>query len=259
MPQFYTAEAVAWLKNDWKITVVRAAMAIEHEGYLSNPIREKERVKVVVDAAITEGIYVIIDWHDHNAEQHIEEAKSFFREMAQEYGSHPNVLFEVFNEPVWQDWSSVIKPYHEQLVSVIREHTDNLIILGTRIWSQDVEEAAKNPVLGINLAYTIHFYASTHRQSLRDAAARALALNVPLFATEWGTCSASGDGQLDLEETQRWLDFFERNHISDANWAIGDKQEACAALVPGTAGTGGWTADQLTNSGSWVRASIRGI
>lgn len=240
------------------MNMVRAAMGIEHDGYLTNPDTEKKRVEAVVDAAIAEGLYVIIDWHDHNAEQHINEAKTFFTEMAQKYGKVPNVLFEVFNEPVWQDWNDVIKPYHEQLVSVIREHTDNLIILGTRMWSQDVEEAARNPVSGTNLVYTIHFYASTHKQSLRSAAARALRLNIPLFATEWGTCSATGDGELDLEETQRWLDFFEENHISDANWAISDKEEACSALVPGVASGGGWTAGQLTTSGAWVRGSIRG-
>lgn len=36
------------------------------------------------------------------------------------------------------------------------------------------------------------------------------------------------------------MDFFERLNISDANWAVSDKQEACSALLPGASGEGGW-------------------
>ena len=107
---------------------------------------------------------VIIDWHDHNAEDHEAEAAEFFREMAMEYGEFPNVIFEIYNEPIKQSWSQTIKPYHERIVSVIREYSSNLIVLGTKTWSQDVDEAAQNPVQGENLAYTIHFYANTHKQ-----------------------------------------------------------------------------------------------
>merc|ERR1719497_214876 len=128
MPQFYNNATVRWLRSDWRGSGVRAAMAIEHDGYLADPSREKKRVMDVVDAAIAEGLYVIIDWHDHNADQHKAEAKAFFAEMARTYGHSPNVLFEVFNEPIKQAWGSTLKPYHEELVSVIRQHSNNLII-----------------------------------------------------------------------------------------------------------------------------------
>lgn len=88
-------------------------------------------------------------------------------------------------------------------------------------------------VEGENLAYTIHFYANTHKQELRDKVTKALE-TVAIFATEWGTCDASGDGTLNFPETKTWLDFFEEHQISDANWAISDKQEACSALLPGS-------------------------
>merc|ERR1711981_1421922 len=102
---------------------------------------------------------------------------------------------------------------------------------GTRQWSQEVDEAARDRVNGENLAYTIHFYANTHRQGLRDKVSAALASGVAVFATEWGTCDASGGGTLDLGETQAWLNFFAQHHISDANWAVSDKSEACSALL----------------------------
>eukprot|EP00435_Cladocopium_sp_Y103_P029412 s1141_g7.t1 len=82
--------------------------------------------------------------------------------------------------------------------------------------------------------------------------------SVAIFATEWGTCDASGDGTLNLEETKTWLDFFEQHQISDANWAISDKQEACSALLPGASGDGGWEDCELTESGHFVRSTLLG-
>merc|ERR1711994_1004661 len=91
---------------------------------------------------------------------------------------------------------------------------------------------------------------------LRNKVSSALSSGVAVFATEWGTCSADGNGQLDLGETQTWLNFFGQHHIGDANWAVSDKSEACSALQPGASGNGGWS--QLTTSGNFVRGSIRG-
>eukprot|EP00438_Fugacium_kawagutii_P022614 Skav211578 [mRNA] locus=scaffold2913:21222:24772:+ [translate_table: standard] len=249
-PQYWTKSTVEWLQKDWNITLIRAPMAIEAGGYLTNKQAEAKKMKTVVEAAIDAGIYVIIDWHDHNAEDHEEEAAQFFRKAAQKYGNVPNVIFEIYNEPIRQNWSLTIKPYHERIVSVIREHSSNLIVLGTRFWSQDVDEAAKDPVQGENLAYTIHFYANTHmqelplaatarRQELRDKVTQAVE-SVAVFATAWGTCDASGDGTLNLQEAKTWLDFFKELKISHANWAVSDKQEACSALLPGASGEGGW-------------------
>jgi len=98
------------------------------------------------------------------------------------------------NEPVRQDWHSTIKPYHEAIVPVIRRHTDNIITLGTRFWSQEVDVASQNPVAGKNLAYTIHFYAQIHKQDLRNKVSAALANGVAIFCSEWG----SGFDTLDL-------------------------------------------------------------
>ncbi|WP_282089264.1 cellulase family glycosylhydrolase [Aquimarina algiphila] len=90
MGQYYTKEAISWLKKDWKCNIVRAAMGVEDtDGYLSNKETEKQKVYTVIDAAIKEGIYVIVDWHSHHAEDHLEEAKAFFSEVAQKYGKHP--------------------------------------------------------------------------------------------------------------------------------------------------------------------------
>ena len=81
--RFYNPEVVSWLKNDWNTKIVRAAMGVEDPGgYLDNKIANKNRIKTIVEAAIEEGIYVIIDWHSHHAEDNTAEAVLFFEEMA---------------------------------------------------------------------------------------------------------------------------------------------------------------------------------
>jgi endoglucanase len=256
--KYYTPEAVKWLRDDWRCTVVRAALAVDHDGYLKNPEAEKQKVITVVDAAIAQGLYVIIDWHDHEAEKHVEQAKAFFAEMAQRYGDKPNVIYEIYNEPLNVSWSGVIKPYSEAVIAAIRQHDpDNLVICGTRNWSQEIEEVASDPIKLPNVAYTLHFYAATHKQWLRDAATRALSKGVALMVTEYGTCEASGNGVLDRAETQAWWKFMDENSISWCNWSLADKEETSAALKPGAKATGNWTDNEISPSGLFVREELR--
>lgn len=257
--QFYHPDVIRWLRDDWHCSVVRVALGVEGGGYLREPEREKAKVRTVVESAIAQGLYVIIDWHDHRAHEHTAQATTFFEEMARLYGDQPNVIYELWNEPLKDhDWSTVIKPWHETLVAKIRAvDPDNLIVLGTQTWSQDVDKAALDPVRGDNLAYTLHFYAGTHRGRLREKAEAALKHGVALFVTEWGTGSADGNGKLDEAETRLWWDFMERHQLSWCNWSVTDKAETTAALKPGAPVTGGWTAEQRSPSGELVRTELR--
>jgi endoglucanase len=144
------------------------------------------------------------------------------------------------------------------VIAAIRQHDpDNLVICGTRNWSQEVEEAANDPISGSNIAYSLHFYSSTHKQWLRDRATRALHKGVTLVVTEFGTTEASGDGFMDVAETKAWWKFLDDNYISWANWSVTDKVEASAALKPNAKSTGGWTDAEITPSGLLVRAELR--
>lgn len=260
--KYYNGSTVGWLAQDWKAKLVRAAVAVEEGGadnVLSNPGIHKARVKAVVDAAIANDMYVIIDWHTHHVGGNItSSAISFFTEMAQTYKNSPNVIFEIFNEP-WSDvyWDSQIKPYALQVIPAIRNAgAKNLIIVGTRSWSQRVDEAAANRITGYeNIAYTLHFYAGSHGQWLRDTAQGALNSGIPLFVTEWGSVDASGDGGVNSGETWAWVDFMKKNNISNANWSVSDKAEGASALTPNT-GASGWTNNQLTVSGSLAKDII---
>lgn len=258
MGQYYTPETVKWLKEDWKCTVIRAAMGVEKGGYLSNPEEEKQKVITVVDAAIDQGVYVIIDYHSHEAHTNPDAAKKFFAEMAEKYGKYPNVLYEIYNEPLKEPtWSGDLKPYSEAVIATIRKHDpDNIVICGTRQWSQLVHEASEDPVKDVNTVYTVHFYAATHGGWLREEAEKAMKNGVAIFISEYGTCDASGDGRFDTNHTQEWYDFMDEYKISWCNWSIADKVETSAALQPGASGKGGWDESQLTPSGKFVRNEL---
>jgi endoglucanase len=259
MGRFYNTNLVHWLRDDWRCTVIRAALAVESGGYLTHPEREKDKIKTVIQAAIDLGIYVIIDWHDHNAHRNVAQAQAFFEEMAKTYGNHPNIIYELWNEPLNRhDWSTVIKPYHEAVIPKIRAHDPrNLIVCGTSTWSQDVDKAARDPLQFDHIAYALHFYAATHKQPLRNKAAAALAGGIAIMVTEWGTSEATGGGKLDEEETQKWLEFMDENQLSWCNWSIADKVETSAALKPRVSSTGGWSTNDLTASGHLVRNELR--
>ncbi len=265
---FFTAEVVAWLKRDWKAQLVRAPLAVDDTkpngqtvaqlgGYLTHPDENLLNVKRVVNAAIKEGMYVIIDWHAHKAEDNKAAAITFFQDMARTYGGYNNVIYEIYNEPVNTSWPD-IKRYAEEVIAAIRAiDPDNLIIVGTRFYSQEVEEAADNPIINYsNIAYTLHFYAGSHKQSLRDKALRALNKGIPLFVTEWGAVNADGAGAVDENETRAWMQFLKTHNISHANWAISDLNQGSAALKRGASVNGGWSDNDLTASGKLVKGII---
>lgn len=263
--KYFNADVVRELKENWNAKLVRAAMGVNPNGdtdlgsYIQNRESNVRKVKAVVNAAIEHDMYVIIDWHDHQAEMFQNEAVEFFTEMAQLYGGYDNVIYEIYNEPLAVSWSNVIKPYAEAVIRAIRTHDpDNLIIVGTPNWSQDVDAAAQDPItISSNIAYTLHFYAGTHKQWLRDTASSAMSQGIPLFATEWGTVDADGDGGVDQAETQAWISFLKNNNISHANWALNDKEEGASALVPGASVSGGWSDADLTPSGRLVKDIIK--
>jgi len=258
MGKYYNYDCVKWLRDDWKCTVVRIALGIEPDGYLANPDSELVKARTVIDACRNLGIYVIIDWHDHNAHTRTALATAFFRNIALSYGHTPNVIYEIFNEPTQISWNDDIKPYAETVIQNIRSiDPDNLIIVGTPTWSQDVDIASMNQLLYDNVAYSLHFYAATHKQFLRNKATIALNNGAALFVSEFGTCESSGSGILDSSEVENWLDFLENNSISWCNWSIADKNETSAALKSGANPKGGWSLSALTASGFFIRWKIQ--
>ena len=256
--KMYNASVVKWLKDDWKSSIVRVAVGGDESGsYLEDPSGNLTRAEKVIDAAIANDMYVIIDFHTHHGEDKKASAIEFFKTMATRYGDKNNVIYEIYNEPLSVSWSNVIKPYAEDVISAIRAiDADNLIVVGTPTWSQDVDVASQDPIDGTNIAYSLHFYAGTHGQSLRNKAITALNNGIPLMVTEWGAVNADGNGSVAESSVDAWMDFLKTNNITNLNWAVSDKSEGASIINSGASAEGNWSASDLTASGTYVKNII---
>jgi len=295
-PDIINDNAFAALANDWQANVIRLAMYVGEGGYASNPSVIKQRVINGIDYAIKNDLYVIVDWHVHapgnpNAAVY-GGAMNFFKEISEKYPNSPNIIYELANEPNSNDdgtpgdgvtndaagWQAV-KSYAEPIIEMLRDSgNDNLVIVGTPNWSQRPDLAADNPIADDNTAYTVHFYTGTHKSSASSAdrgnvmsnARYALEHGAAVFSTEWGTSEASGNNGPYLDEADEWLTFLNENNVSWANWSLTNKNETSAAFMPLELGKQNatdlnpgddqkWELRELTLSGEYVRARIKGI
>ena len=230
---YYKTQVVDWLALDWGTSIVRASMGVDDiGGYLQDKNGNINKIKVIVDAALAKGLYVIIDWHTENAHKYPEEAVDFFSQMALLYGKNDNIIYEIFNEPLEISWSNTIKPYAEKVITAIRKiDPDNIIVVGTPTWSQRVDLAAADPItISTNIAYTLHFYTVYHKKELRDIATAAINKGLPIFVTEWGPIGYTQNDP----EAELWMEWCRTNMISHCAWAVNDKLEEWSIVKPGT-------------------------
>ena len=260
-PDYVNDSAFRQFKQEWGCNVIRLAMYTdENAGYCVVNADKKKKIKETVikgiDAAIKNDMYVIVDWHilsDNNPLKYMAEAQKFFEEISKKYAKNPHVLYEICNEPngstTWND----IKKYAKVIIPIIRANSpDAVIIVGSTTWSQDVDEVAKSPITEYkNLAYSLHFYAGTHKQNLRDKAQKAIDKGLCLLVTEFGVCDASGNGALDTKEADRWIEFLDKNDIGYIIWNLSNKNESSSLLKASCRKVNGFTADDISKECEW--------
>lgn len=262
-PQFVNDDAIAYMAENWNMELYRFAMysalADGDYGYADGTDEHREKLeKMCIDSVkkcAELGIYCMVDWHilfDYNPNMHKDMAIKFFGNVSEALKDYDNVIYEICNEPnedcTWEE----IKSYAEDVIPVIRKNDpDCVIVCGTPKWSQCVDEASDNPLEFENVLYALHFYASTHKQWLRDKADYAISKGIAIYVTEFGICDASGNGEIDYEETDRWFAYMEKNHISYSIWNLSNKDESSAMILPTCDKVTGWSEDELSESGKW--------
>ena len=274
--QYYNKEVIKWAVNNLKIDVFRYAMGVQYydsDGGTSNKLddnysymkagdTQKSKIDQMVEAAIENDIYIIIDWHSHRADSEKSQAASFFKEMAQKYNNVPNIIWEVFNEPVNQG-SGAIASYANDVISGIRgTGNNNLALVGTPNWSQ-MPNGSCGTVNQKNVGYVFHFYAGTHSVGQFSGNINSCRSNNAVFITEWGTTTADGKGDANTSASSSWTDFMEQNKISNCNWSlrqkvttVGNQSEEGSAMFAGDKALitqAALSAASYTNSGNFVK------
>ncbi len=253
-------ETFTTLRDDWNANCVRLAMyTYEYGGYCSGGDKEqlKGLVRKGVDIATDLGMYVIIDWHvlsDQDPLKYKDEAAAFFEEMSSQYVGNGNVIYEICNEPNGSaTWESV-STYANEIISVIRANDpDSVILVGTPTWSQDIDKAADAPLDFDNVMYTLHFYAATHTDWLRDRMEQCIGRGLPVFVSEFGICDASGNGSVDKGQADKWKELIEKHNVSYMCWNLSNKDESSAVIKSDCSKLSGWTEDELSEEGVWIR------
>ena len=226
-------------------------------GYCTKGDKERHKQDIAdgVSFARSADMYVIIDWHilsDGDPNTYLDEAALFFAEMAETYGGYNNVLYEICNEPNGVDWATV-KRYAERIIPVIREKDpDSVIIVGTPDWSKDLASAAADPLPYDNILYTLHFYAATHGQDLRDLTETLSRQGLPIFVSEFGVTAANGGFPRDLEGADAWIELLERENISYCMWSLSTAPEPCSALKRSVLKHSGFETEDFNETGLWL-------
>ena len=265
---FVSKDTYQYFKDSFGINLVRFAMYTDtgdSYGYCSggNKSEIEELLGKGVDAATDLGLYAIIDWHilnDNDPNMHIDDAKDFFDRISKKYASYGNVIYEIANEPNGgTTWDSV-KSYAETIIPIIRKNApDAIIIVGTPTWSQEIDKAAASPLDDSNVMYTLHFYAGTHKDDLRNRLETCVQNGLPVFVSEFGMCDASGNGANDFVSTTKWLDLLNKYQISFCCWNLANKDESSSVFKASSTALSDWTDDDFNESGRWIRDYFRGM
>lgn len=261
-PQYVNKAAFKTLRDNWGVNCIRLAMYTEeYNGYCSggNQAELRKLINNGVKYATELGMYVIIDWHilsDGNPAKNKKQAISFFKYMAKKYKNQNNIFYEICNEPNGGTSWNRIKSYASPVIKTIRKYDKkNIILVGTPTWSQDVDVAADSPIKGYsNIMYTFHFYAATHGDSYRQKVQAAIQKGLPVFVSEFGISESSGNGRIDKNEANKWMQFLKKNKISYVCWSLCNKNESCSLLKSSCSRTGNFKKSDLSQAGLWYKS-----
>lgn len=283
---FWNGDVIKGLVDKHKIQLIRAPMGVDGSwekdvgNYYTNTMHETA-MNAVVQAAIENDIYVLIDYHSHCAEKNTSGAAQFFGKMAQKWGKYDNVIFEIYNEPKngdcdWEDWydadgaadywSRAIYPYANTVISEIRKYSDNLIVVGTPYYDQYVDaplnvQGGKKVFNDKNVAYTFHYYAGEdpyrHKVDvLGKNPEKMMAAGYSVFVTEWGNSAPSGNGGFTKDYSAAWYNWMKQNQLSGANWSVSNKAETASYFntdVSASTPSSQWS---YTESGEWTNTNV---
>lgn len=278
-PQYVNKDAFQTFRDEWGVNLIRLAVySREGENAYIQKWADKIRkdngstdtgdsaeyndklIMEGVKAATELGMYVIIDWHvlNYNPNEDIKEAEKFFTKYAKKYKDYDNVLFEICNEPTGTEWKDDsgkdLYTYCTKITKTIRKcGSDAIVICGTPSYSANVNDVIGHTLKDKNTIYTCHFYSASHYEDPQKRMTDALDAGVPVIVSEFGICTASGDGKYDVENADKWIEICDKYNVSFACWAISNSKESAAYFQTSESRSdGAWTEEMLTNTSKYI-------
>jgi hypothetical protein len=204
------------IREKWNANVVRISIhpfVWRNAHLFGGQTGVLELIRREIDAATGAGLFAILDWHitgwpDGFAkpsepgefpglhDSSFDLASNFWEQASRAFGDNGAVAFELWNEPVkgptnWQpdaaEWKQ-LSPYWERLTAIIRQHSNNLIILAGGSWAYSLKGIRELPPTDANVAFSWHVYASKeNNDETRWATAfDNLSQDYPVVVSEWG-------------------------------------------------------------------------
>lgn len=261
-PKYVNYNSFKTLKS-WGANTIRLAMyTSEYHGYCSGGSQKKLKALVCkgVSYAKKLGMYVIIDWHilsDGNPNTHKKAARSFFKYMSSKYKNDGHVLYEICNEPNGNVSWAQVKSYAKYVIPTIRKKSpQSIIICGSPTWSQDVDKAAASPLPYKNVAYSLHYYAATHKEWLRNKITTARNKGLCVMVTEYSITDSSGNGNVDLSSANAWATYMKENKMSYIQWSLCNKNESSALIKSSCNKLSGWDDNDLSETGKYLKQRL---
>jgi hypothetical protein len=204
------------MATGWRANVVR--ISVHPSTWKDHRNRTLALLEEHAAAATDAGLFVIVDWHV------IGFPDGYYQKVPPEWGDPPDlydsdfalakdfwdavsteiqdgrVMFELWNEPVYErdepspsdpngsKWTR-LKPYFEELTSIIRANGSESVVLATgNHWAYNMKGIKEDPLPDPNTAYTWPVYVGHDGNDPKRWAAALDGLhNVePVVVTEWG-------------------------------------------------------------------------
>ena len=211
-------------------------------GWRDNPDNYfKSYLDPAVQYCIQKNVYCIIDFHgyykdappggsedDYTSPAIDQDIRAFWGYVAPKYKNNPNILYELYNEPVnpqdWNTWKKTAQPWVDLIRSAAPQ---NIIIIGSPLYSEFSSSAVSSPFNGTNLVYTQHVYAGNGNDNSNawEHNFGNASNSIPIFITEFGWDGSTNPSDCCNGTTSGFGQSF-RNYLDNVhpnvNWSVWD-------------------------------------
>lgn len=235
-------------------------------GWLNHSDELKRIINELIEVATESGLYIILDWHSFHAKdggdvtQYTAEQQEFFTYFSNKYANKDNIIYELHNEP-YKNTASELLDGVKKCASIIRNNNpDAVLITGHGSDGTWVMNSLFNETNNLNIFISPHLYTGEQNVDFIKDCIRSTA---PIFVTEWGNSSLSGDDTPNDTMAQAMFDYCHQEGISYCLWKLTYQAMDTAILnydnnrATYSYGYGGWRNSDLSHNGKFYFKNIK--